>query len=76
MELGEYIKALTPEKIRALIIENALLRKQLGALKTTIEVLAADSRAYENNLRETQKRCSELLAENRGYRQIGLKLGR
>lgn len=71
MELAEYIKAMTPERIRKLVVENGRMTMEREALKKTIAAISADNVAMTKQLGQTQSRCTELLEENRKLKGVG-----
>lgn len=73
MGLGEYLKAMKPAEVTKLLTDNARLRKEREALKTTIAVLSKDNMWMAKQVTELQKRCTELLEEVRSMKRIGLR---
>jgi regulator of replication initiation timing len=65
MELAEYLKAMKPHHIKALVVQNGKLLHEREGFKTTLSALSTDYRDVSRNLDRTQSRCTELLEETR-----------
>ena len=65
MEFQEYLKALKPSHVKAIVVQNGKLLHEREAFKTTIAAVTGDNRELSKNLDRTQARCTELLEETR-----------
>jgi len=73
MGLGEYLKTMKPAEVTKLLTDNARLRKEREAMKTTIAVLSKDNVWMAKQVTGLQTRCTELLEEVRSLRRVGLR---
>ena len=73
MEMSEYLLKLKPEHVHALVIENAQLKHERDAFKTTIAAVVHDNKIATKQVDKIQTQATKLLNENRDYRKrLGL----
>ena len=74
MELAEYLKALRPNHVRALVIQNGRLLHEREAFKTTIAALSSDHCGATKKLDQVQIKYTALQDEAVQLRIENVKL--
>jgi predicted nuclease with TOPRIM domain len=80
MELAEYLKALKPDHVRLLVVQNGRLLHERDAMKTTIAAVTADNLEAMKRINRLEAECTKLREcakqlehEVQGLRSVGAR---
>jgi hypothetical protein len=80
MELAEYLKALKPDHVRLIVVQNGRLLHERDAMKTTIAAITADNVEAMKRINRLEAECTKLRAgakqlerEIVGLRSVGAR---